>query len=53
MSEDPKPKRPDSPAPAICVDLGDPSTRPRGDWVDELRDSILDIVPECRIESEG
>ena len=50
---DPKPKRPDSPAPAICVDLGDPSTRPSGAWVDELRDSILDIAPECRIEPLG
>lgn len=50
---DPKPKRPDSPAPPICVDLGDPATRPTGEWVDELRDSILDIVPECRIDLKG
>jgi VWFA-related protein len=50
---DPKPKRPDSPAPAICVDFGDPGTRPTGDWVDDLRDSILDIAPECRIDLTG
>jgi len=49
---DPKPERPDSPTPAICVDLGDPATRPSGDWVEELRDSILDIAPECRLEPE-
>lgn len=50
---DPKPERPDSPAPVICVDLGDPATRPSGAWVDELRDSILDIAPECRIDPKG
>jgi hypothetical protein len=50
---DPKPKRQDSPPPAICVDLGDPATRPSGAWVDELRDSILDIAPECRIDPKG
>jgi len=50
---DPEPTRPDAATEAICVDLGDPLTRPSGGWVDELRDSILDIVPECRVESEG
>ncbi|MEE8411382.1 MAG: VWA domain-containing protein [Acidobacteriota bacterium] len=50
---DPKPKRPDSPPPVICVDLGNPATRPSGAWVDELRDSILDIAPECVIERKG
>ncbi|NIM01403.1 MAG: VWA domain-containing protein [Acidobacteria bacterium] len=50
---DPKPKRPDSPPPPICVDLGDPTALPSGTWVEDLRDSILDIVPECRIETEG
>ncbi len=50
---DPRPKRPDAPAPAVCVDLGDPATRPAGAWVGELRDSILDIAPECRLDSSG
>ncbi|MCH7781282.1 MAG: hypothetical protein IH848_10575 [Acidobacteria bacterium] len=50
---DPKPKRPNSPPPAICVDFGDPAMRPSGAWVDELRDSILDIAPECRIDPKG
>ncbi len=50
---DPKPTRPDSPPPPVCVDLGDPETRPSGEWVEDLRDSILDIVPPCRIDSEG
>ena len=49
---DPKPERPDSPTPVICVDFGEPETRPGGAWVDTASETAAGPAEPSVVESE-